>query len=58
MRQHELLDQGKLIARKPQLHFDQLPTSRCTVHPGRVIDMYCGQDEIVCCTVCIAEDHR
>ena len=56
-RQHELLDQDKMVARKQQLHSVPLPTSRCTVHPGHVIDMYCGQDDVVCCYVCIKEDH-
>ena len=68
MRQHEMVDQ---LTRKSQLEAVtktseylqdtqavQLPTTECTVHAGQIINMYCGQDDGVCCTVCIAENHR
>ncbi|XP_045171828.2 uncharacterized protein LOC123533913 [Mercenaria mercenaria] len=35
-----------------------LPTGDCDDHPGNVIQMYCGDHDLVCCTVCIAVDHR
>ena len=69
MSQHELLD---MLTRKSRLEEEQLPvvkpskedpevhlpTTECTVHAGQMINMYCGQHDVVCCTVCIAEDHR
>ena len=58
MKKHELLDQTKMVTRRPQQDLVQLPTAMCTAHQGQVINMYCGQDDLVCCTVCIAEDHR
>ena len=58
MRQHKLLDKTKMAARGPQQELVQLPTSRCTAHPDQLINIYCGQHDLVCCTVCIAEDHR
>ena len=58
MRQHKLLDQNNMVARKPKEDLVQLPTTMCTAHPGQGINMHCGQDDLVCCTVCIAESHR
>ena len=57
MRIHELLDKTKMETRRPQDLLKQ-PTSRCTAHPDQIINMFCGEDDLVCCTVCIAEDHR
>ncbi|XP_053388937.1 uncharacterized protein LOC128551986 [Mercenaria mercenaria] len=34
------------------------PTEPCDNHPEEVIKMYCGKHDVVCCTVCIALDHR
>ena len=58
MRQHKLLDQNNMATRKPVRDLVQLPTAMCIAHAGQVNNMYCGQDDLVCCTVCIAEDHR
>ncbi|XP_045173260.2 uncharacterized protein LOC123534869 [Mercenaria mercenaria] len=35
-----------------------LPTGDCDDHPGNVIQMYCGEHDLLCCTVCVAVDHR
>ncbi|XP_045178394.2 uncharacterized protein LOC123538389 isoform X1 [Mercenaria mercenaria] len=35
-----------------------LPTDLCEEHHGEIIKMFCGQHNIVCCTVCIAMKHR
>ncbi|XP_053381502.1 E3 ubiquitin-protein ligase TRIM33-like [Mercenaria mercenaria] len=34
------------------------PIEPCEKHPEEMIKMYCGEHDIVCCTVCIALDHR
>ncbi|XP_053381604.1 uncharacterized protein LOC128546127 [Mercenaria mercenaria] len=34
------------------------PTEPCEDHPEEIIKMYCGEHDVVCCTVCIALDHR
>ena len=57
-RKHELLDHSNMVNRRPPQDMVQLPTAICSAHEGQVINMYCGQDDLVCCTVCIAEDHR
>ncbi|XP_045193099.1 uncharacterized protein LOC123549241 [Mercenaria mercenaria] len=35
-----------------------LPSIACNEHPAEVLKMFCGKHDIVCCTVCIAIDHR
>ncbi|XP_045193522.2 uncharacterized protein LOC123549464 [Mercenaria mercenaria] len=30
----------------------------CSKHPAEIIKMYCALHDLVCCTVCIAMDHR
>ncbi|XP_053392467.1 E3 ubiquitin-protein ligase TRIM33-like [Mercenaria mercenaria] len=34
------------------------PAEPCDNHPEEMIKMYCGEHDVVCCTVCIALDHR
>ncbi|XP_053392478.1 uncharacterized protein LOC128555094 [Mercenaria mercenaria] len=34
------------------------PVQPCENHPEEMIKMYCGEHDVVCCTVCIAHDHR
>ena len=34
------------------------PTERCSRHPTDLLQMYCGEHDEVCCTVCIALKHR
>ncbi|XP_053389083.1 E3 ubiquitin-protein ligase TRIM22-like [Mercenaria mercenaria] len=36
----------------------ELPTELCEEHHGQVIQMFCGQHNMVCCTICIAVKHR
>ncbi|XP_045168959.2 E3 ubiquitin-protein ligase TRIM71-like [Mercenaria mercenaria] len=33
-------------------------TEPCEHHPDEIVKMYCGKHDVVCCTVCIALDHR
>ena len=34
------------------------PTERCSRHPSELLQMFCGKHDDVCCTVCIALDHK
>ena len=58
MRHHELIGKSEMATRGPTQDLLPLPNSRCAVHPEEALKMYCRQDDVVCCTVCIAEDHR
>ncbi|XP_045182516.2 tripartite motif-containing protein 66-like [Mercenaria mercenaria] len=42
----------------PVYDSSEMPKDVCQQHHGEVIKMYCGQHNIVCCTVCIAVQHR
>ncbi|XP_053385730.1 uncharacterized protein LOC123537750 [Mercenaria mercenaria] len=35
-----------------------LPTERCSIHHGKLVDMFCKVHEEVCCAACIAMKHR
>ncbi|XP_060591656.1 transcription intermediary factor 1-beta-like [Ruditapes philippinarum] len=35
----------------------ELPTQRCATHHGKLIDMYCGDHDEVCCVACVAVIH-
>lgn len=36
----------------------RLPTERCAIHSGKLVDMYCGDHDMVCCSECAAVRHR
>ncbi|XP_045189180.2 uncharacterized protein LOC123546733 [Mercenaria mercenaria] len=36
----------------------ELPTQRCSTHHGKLMDMFCGDHDEVCCGACIAIKHR
>ncbi|XP_053407026.1 uncharacterized protein LOC128559438 [Mercenaria mercenaria] len=36
----------------------ELPTERCSTHHGKLMDMFCGDHDEVCCGACIAIKHR
>ena len=36
----------------------EIPTERCSIHHGKLIDMFCKDHDVVCCGVCIAIKHR
>ncbi|XP_053386549.1 uncharacterized protein LOC123538638 [Mercenaria mercenaria] len=35
-----------------------MPTERCSVHNGKLIDMFCKDHDKVCCSACVAIKHR
>lgn len=57
-RRHELVDdQGQFKALR-QSQIKSFPTERCTIHPGELVNIFCGSHDVVCCSVCKALDHR
>ncbi|XP_053388419.1 transcription intermediary factor 1-beta-like, partial [Mercenaria mercenaria] len=58
MRGHKLLNKADFNSSSHQQNLPQVPTERCNVHKTKVIDMYCRDHDEVCCTSCVAENHR
>lgn len=54
---HKLLDQEKFTT-VSQSVIKSFPTKRCPKHPGELVNIYCGNDDVVCCSVCKAFEHR
>ncbi|XP_053392468.1 uncharacterized protein LOC128555089 [Mercenaria mercenaria] len=42
----------------PDVSTPATPNEPCENHPEEMIKMFCGEHDVVCCTVCIALDHR
>ncbi|XP_053391441.1 tripartite motif-containing protein 66-like [Mercenaria mercenaria] len=57
---HSVVDKAsKSFGQGPRsLSSGELPTDLCKEHRGQVIQMFCGQHDTVCCTICIAVKHR
>ncbi|XP_053385817.1 tripartite motif-containing protein 66-like [Mercenaria mercenaria] len=60
---HNIVDSKSKLFGQAQRHpktfaNSGLPTDLCEEHHGEVIKMFCGQHDMVCCTVCIAVKHR
>ncbi|XP_053386204.1 uncharacterized protein LOC128550686 isoform X2 [Mercenaria mercenaria] len=49
---------GQCNLQPKSLSSSELPMDVCEEHHGQVIQMFCRQHDIVCCTVCIAVEHR
>ncbi|XP_053384937.1 uncharacterized protein LOC123536972 [Mercenaria mercenaria] len=62
LKKHILLDkadiEGATRQDKTKLPVVALPSDFCSDHPGNVTQIYCRNHDVVCCTVCIALDHR
>ncbi|KAL4219264.1 hypothetical protein ACF0H5_021846 [Mactra antiquata] len=46
---------------KPQGHsmcLPAFPTKQCSKHAGKIMDMFCKNHNVVCCYICVTEDHR
>ncbi|XP_045183376.2 uncharacterized protein LOC123541820 [Mercenaria mercenaria] len=53
---HKLLDQSQFTTlNQPALK--SFPTKRCLKHPGELINIFCEDHDVVCCSVCKALDH-
>ncbi|KAL4221365.1 hypothetical protein ACF0H5_019624 [Mactra antiquata] len=59
LKNHNLLDasQGNQASNQPG-SLPEFPTERCTLHKGKVIDMYCEDHNEVGCSTCISTNHR
>ncbi|XP_053387068.1 uncharacterized protein LOC128550944 [Mercenaria mercenaria] len=53
---HQLLDQSQFVkvAKSKVVSF---PTKRCLKHPGELINIYCGNHDVVCCSSCKVLEH-
>ncbi|KAL4235254.1 hypothetical protein ACF0H5_006892 [Mactra antiquata] len=59
LRNHTLLDakQGDQTgSQQPRL--PEFPTERCSLHKGKIVDMYCKEHDDVFCSTCIATSHK
>ncbi|KAL4223467.1 hypothetical protein ACF0H5_016938 [Mactra antiquata] len=56
---HSLLDvgHGKQTGNQPT-NSPEFPTERCSIHKGKIVDMFCEKHNTVGCYVCIAKDHK
>lgn len=54
MKTHQMLDKCVYIKASKFT----LPSLRCEKHSGKVIDIYCPVDDTVCCSTCVALQHR
>ncbi|KAL4224163.1 hypothetical protein ACF0H5_017616 [Mactra antiquata] len=59
LKNHNLLDvsQGAQAGSK-QSGVREFPTERCSLHQGKVLDMYCKVHDNVVCSNCIATSHK
>ncbi|XP_045181032.2 E3 ubiquitin-protein ligase TRIM33-like [Mercenaria mercenaria] len=55
---HQLLDKSDFKSTGITSDLPDLPTLRCKIHTVKVMDMYCGNHDVVGCTSCMALTHR
>ncbi|XP_053375383.1 uncharacterized protein LOC128547266 [Mercenaria mercenaria] len=55
-RRHQLLDQSQ-FAVVTQSNLVSFPTKRCLKHPGEIVNIYCGDHDIICCSSCKVLEH-
>ncbi|XP_053382667.1 E3 ubiquitin-protein ligase TRIM33-like [Mercenaria mercenaria] len=55
---HQLLDKSDFKSTGITSDLPDLPTVRCKIHTVKVMDMYCGNHDVVGCTSCMALSHR
>ncbi|KAL4219508.1 Transcription intermediary factor 1-alpha [Mactra antiquata] len=58
LREHTFLDNSAVKPQGQPRSLPAFPTKQCGKHTGKIIEMYCGDHDDVCCCVCAAEDHR
>ncbi|XP_060597658.1 E3 ubiquitin/ISG15 ligase TRIM25-like, partial [Ruditapes philippinarum] len=59
LRSHQILDKSDKIKSDGNIETGPgLPTERCAVHHGKLVDMFCKDHDEVCCAACIAIKHR
>ncbi|KAL4235240.1 hypothetical protein ACF0H5_006878 [Mactra antiquata] len=59
LRNHNFLDasQGDQAGNQ-QSRLPEFPTERCSLHKGKIVDMYCKEHDDVFCSTCIATSHK
>ncbi|KAL4218526.1 hypothetical protein ACF0H5_023260 [Mactra antiquata] len=59
LRNHNLLDasQGSQAGNQ-QSTLPEFPTERCSLHKGKILDVYCQVHDDVVCSTCIATNHK
>ena len=59
LRSHQILDKvGQGGSEENIESRTELPTERCSIHHGKLVDMFCKDHDEVCCAACIAIKHR
>lgn len=58
MDKHELLDKRSFKSFRNDGLLPCFPTQRCSIHPSKVVDMFCKDHDDVACATCIALSHR
>ncbi|XP_045187605.2 uncharacterized protein LOC123545343 [Mercenaria mercenaria] len=53
---HQLLDQSQFLT-MTRSKLVSFPTKRCLKHPGELINIYCGDHDVVCCSSCKVLEH-
>ncbi|XP_045195183.2 uncharacterized protein LOC123550845 [Mercenaria mercenaria] len=55
---HKLLDKSSFKTKILTTNLPSVPTEICTIHEIKILDMYCGNHDVVGCTSCMALHHR
>ncbi|XP_053385629.1 uncharacterized protein LOC123537752 [Mercenaria mercenaria] len=59
LRSHQILDKSGQDKQKENYETGvSLPTERCSIHHGKLVDKFCKDHDEVCCAACIAIKHR
>ncbi|XP_060592303.1 transcription intermediary factor 1-beta-like [Ruditapes philippinarum] len=58
LQSHEIVDVTQVGKGEVKQVTKELPTERCNIHHGKLMDMFCKDHDEVCCGVCIALKHR
>ncbi|XP_053396144.1 uncharacterized protein LOC128556158 [Mercenaria mercenaria] len=58
IQRHKLLDKSSFKTVTLTTNLPSVPTEICTIHEIKILDMYCGNHDVVGCTSCMALHHR
>jgi hypothetical protein len=57
-KEHKLLDKSDFRSLGPDGSLPSFPTQRCTLHPAKVVDMFCEDHNEAACASCMFLNHR
>ncbi|XP_045206774.2 uncharacterized protein LOC123559016 [Mercenaria mercenaria] len=57
-KRHLMLSQSRFVEVANTAPLVSFPTKRCTKHHGELINIFCGNHNVVCCSVCKALEHN